>query len=280
MTYAPPSGISVYDVVYAIVSAIPSRIMVPTRAVGDILSRLLTNVFNWILKPIIDGVFFAISVIIESLGGMVNGIMQGIVNAIYTIIINPIKFLAVQMLNRLYERLEGVIFIAITVPAMILEIKSLMHKPSPKGFLLLALKPILGAIGAKLVAGLIKPALKPITFEPSIPPPIQLVPPPREVQIIPYDMIDVDDELTIEVSPPFAFRDTINVEDYVTLQALPPMSFLDFVGTEDYISLTIFPPLEFRDTVEVNDILDIEIIPPLALSDTVEVQDTLIIWGE
>jgi hypothetical protein len=277
---APPSGVSVYDVAYLIASGIPARIIVPTQAIGETLSRILSNAFNWIIKPIIDGVSMIIAWIFEQIGNLLNGAYQAIVNLVYTVIINPIKALLANALNRIYEKLEGVIFIAITVPAMIMEAKNLMHNPSGKGFLLFMLKPIIGAISASLISGMIKPTLTPITIEPSTPPTVYLIPPPKELSVTPYETVTVEDYLTLEVQPPMSFRDILRIEDYLTLEALPPMSFLDQIITQDTLTLTIFPPFALTDSITINDILDIEIIPPFALTDTVTVEDTLIIGIE
>jgi hypothetical protein len=149
---APPSGISVYDVAYLIASKIPSRIVIPTQTIGDALNRLLTNIFNWIIKPIVDGISMVLAWVFEQIGNLLNGAYQSIVNLVYMIIINPLKALIANALNRIYNKLEGVIFIAVTVPAMIIEARKLTHEPSLKGFLLFMFKPIIGAIGAKLIS--------------------------------------------------------------------------------------------------------------------------------
>jgi hypothetical protein len=260
MTYAPPSGVSVYDLAYYITQHLPSRIIVPTRVVGDITNNIITNAFLWIVKPILDAISSAIALLWEQLGAMLNGAYQTIVNVVYNIVINPLKALVADALNRIYDKLEGVIFIAVTIPAMIMEAKSLMHNPSMKGLLLFMFKPIIGAVGAKLISDIIKPSLRPITIEPSIPSTVTLIPPPKEVGIPFYDVISVDDELTLEVQPPLTFTETIRVEDYLTLEALPPMSFSDSISIEDYLTL--------------------ETIPPLTLVDNITVEDTLIAWVE
>ncbi|MEM1542898.1 MAG: hypothetical protein QXV82_09745 [Ignisphaera sp.] len=277
MAYAPPSAYSVHDIVLALAEIIPQKIIVPTRAIADAMNMLINNFWNWVLNPIITAIGGAISFLFEVIGSLLNSAYQSLVNFIYLFIINPLKALVQDILNRLYSKLEGVIFIAITVPAMIIQGKMLMEKPSLKGVLLFMLKPLIGAAVAKVVAEIIKPALRPVTIEPSVPPSVIMVPPPKEVGITPYDSIMVDDSLILEIQPPMSFLDTARVEDVLTLEALPPMSFLDFVGIEDMLNIEVIPPLALSDSVTVEDILDIEVIPPLALTDSVTVEDTLII---
>jgi len=280
MAYAPPSAYSVYDIALALAQIIPQKIIVPSQAISDAMSMLINKIWSWIINPLINAVSNTISLFFEVAGNLLNSAFQSLVNFIYLFIINPLKALVQDVLNRFYGKLEGVIFIAITVPAMVIQAKMLMEKPSLKGALLFMLKPIIGSIAAKVIAEVVRPSLRPVTIEPSVPPQVIVLQPPRQIAITPFDSIMVDDSLVIEVQPPMSFLETVRAEDYLTLEALPPMSFLDFIGTEDALSVEIIPPFSLADSVAIEDALDVEIIPPLPLSDSVDVEDTLIIGLE
>jgi len=280
MTLSPPDGLSVYDIVHAVLTGLPLRVVIPANVITEALNRILSGVFSLIIQPILNGITVAIDWIFEQLGNLLNASLQAIVNALYVLVINPLKVLVSSILNRFYEKLEGVIFIAITVPAMVIEARNLIHRPSPLGILLFMFKPMIGSIVSKVVANTIKPMLKPVVIEPSIPPTIEMIPKPKEVKLIFYESVTVDDIMASETVPPMMFRETVRVEDAVSVEAVPPMTFLDYIGTGDTLNLEIIPPLPLLDSIEIDDVLTVEIIPPLELEDSITVEDTLIIWGE
>lgn len=277
MTYAPPSSYSVYDIALALSSIIPSALAVPSFTISQILYSMTSNIYTWLLKPISDTVGGVTEFMFNMLGNMFNSFFQSTVNFIYMFVINPLKTLVQSALNRFYEKLEGVIFISIVVPSMISETKSLMHKPSLSTALLLLLKPVIAGLGARLIANTVKPMLRPVTIEPSIPPTVVVIPPPSEVSIKHYDTASVYDMLTSVIEPPMGFTETYNIGDVLTVEAVPPLTFLEFIITNDVLSVEIIPPFSLSDTATIYDLLTVEIIPPLSMSDSIAVDDVLII---
>jgi hypothetical protein len=277
VAYAPPSELDVYKVIYEIVRGIPTRTLFFTQPIKEVIDSLMHFAWEWIIKPLVDGVRNAMSWLFEQIGVLLNSAYQAIVNAVYNFVINPLKALVADALNRIYNKLEGVIFIAVTVPMMVSEAKDLIHNPSLKGLVMFAFKPIIGYITANLVGAIFKPMLAPVTIEPSIPPTVELIPPPHELSITPYDAIFVEDAITLESVPPMAFTELVRTEDYITLETVPPLDFRDYIWITDIETMEIFPPLALSDSIAITDIEDIEIMPPLALTDEITVEDTLII---
>lgn len=225
------------------------------NAVYSVVSTTGNNIFGFTLLPIFDAIKSLLEQVWNFLAGIVNSIWNAIVAFITNVIVNPLKALIQSALNRLYNKLEGVIFIVVTVPLMVAEAKNIMEKPSLKGILFFALKPILGMVTSKVIGSILKPMLRPVTIAPSTPSTTTLIPPPPEITIPAYDSVTVEDMLTFDIYTMPSYTEIIGIEDYATLETIPPLSGLETITIEDQLTLATYPAIRLTDQITVEDTL-------------------------
>lgn len=251
---------TVYDVAMQVIPIVPTAVAIPSYIISDVLNRFISGISGLIISPILSAITLGIELLWRTFSTIISGVYQAILNFIYGFIINPLKLLVQNVLNKLYSKLEGVIYIAITVPLMISQAKSLMEKPSFKGAILFAIKPFIGLIVSKIIAEVVKPYLAPVSIAPSVPPSVELMPKPKELNMSGYEYLTIDDVLTIEIKPPLRFIDSISIIDRIAVEALPPMSLLEHIIVNDYLTLSVYPPLSIVDSISIEDYLTIEVI--------------------
>jgi len=232
--------------------------VVPPIAIAEAFSAVIQGAYDAIVKPIWNAVKGFFEFLYSSLGYAVNAVFQTVINVLYTLVINPIKLFAQEALNRLYNKLEGVIFIAIATPLTIHQARKFIEKPSLRGAFMLALKPMIALIASKVVASLVKPMLKPVTIAPSIPPEVQPMPPLKEITISHYDSVYVYDHLTTTAPPPLLLADQVAVDDVISIEAVPPLSFVDYVYVTDELEFHEALLLSTTDSISVEDLLTLE----------------------
>jgi len=173
--------------------------------------------------------------LLSGLSWLANQIASAISSFFYNFFVLPIISFVNFVINKLREKIRGIIFIVITVPLMIREVKQLVKSPSLEGVLKLAIKPLFGYIASQVLGAVIELFLKPITITPP--------PPPAIPQIQPY-------------APPVAeYVDTARIEDSIELSLREMPMLVDSVGVEDSLTLELAKPLVIADSVEPTDVL-------------------------
>jgi len=173
--------------------------------------------------------------LLSGLSWLANQIASAISSFFYNFFVLPIINFVNFVIDRLRQKIRGIIFIVITVPLMIREAKKLIEKPSFGGVLKLAMKPLFGYLASQVLGAVIESFLKPIVIAPP--------PPPVIPQIQPY-------------APPRAEHvDTARIEDSIELSLREMPTLTDSVGVEDSLTLELARPLALADSVEPTDIL-------------------------
>jgi len=168
-----------------------------------------------------------------------NAIWNALTWFFQTVFVNPIVGLFNWIMNRIREKLKGIIFIVITIPSMIREIRALMKSPSIKGVVKLIAKPFLGYVVSELAYAVLSPFLFPVQATPPVIPsatPFVTAPaPPPSLT----DYVRVNDYLTIELTDVTSLSDRILLDEVITLETYETYSMSDRLSVTDWLTLTL-----------------------------------------
>jgi hypothetical protein len=201
-------------------------------AVSEFVEKYLKPAFNMLaeaFKQFIGWLYNnAIKPIMDFLSGAVNSAMKYFTD----IFLVPIYNFYNTIVNRLKNKLEGVLFIMINTPITIRYAKRLADKPSLGG--------VLGIIPVTIMNYLISKMLYAMMF-PQMPSPSYATPPSSRIEFpapyqINYESVDV-------------FAPSDNVSDWIT----PPSEVVDSFSGDDYVDTTLVMPTETSDTFQPSD---------------------------
>jgi hypothetical protein len=168
-----------------------------------------------------------------------NAIVNALKTMFQTIFVNPFTALFNAILNKIREKIKGIIFIVITVPWMIREIRSLMKKPSVRGFLKLAVKPFIGYFASELIYAFISSFMKPVFVTPYQVPYVQPFPqaPPPPLEMVDYAIID--DYLTTELTDVVGILDRISIDEEISIETYETYAMSDSVSINEWLTFTL-----------------------------------------
>jgi len=176
---------------------------------------------------------------IGSVMWLANQIWSSIVQFFQSVFVNPVVNFVNFIINRIREKLKGIIFIVITFPLLIKEVRGFVEDPSPSKLFKIILKPIAGWIASEVLAAIIYPHFKPISILPPVIPPVPPIQPYVEPVILATSDIRVEDELSLTLEEePYLF-DIISVHDSLTFSTDLLLSMQDYIVVEDELSLTL-----------------------------------------
>jgi len=204
-----------------------------------------------------------------------NAIIGAITWFFQTVFINPLLGLFNIILNRIREKLKGMIFIIVTVPWTIKEIRQLVEKPTAKGFLKLVFKPLIGYAVSEIGSAVISSFMFPVTVRPPTIPTLSPFPPAPPPPPIYLDDITITDELLVAETKTTSLSDSITISDelliaYSTITQLSDsVSISDTIIAEEYIMATL------GDSIDIKDSLSAEYQITVSLSDSVSISDSL-----
>ena len=168
-----------------------------------------------------------------------NAIWNALTWFFQTVFVNPIIGLFNWIMNKIREKLKGIIFIVITIPSMIREIRALMKSPSVKGVVKIIAKPFFGYVVSELAYAVISSFLFPTQVTPPTistvtPFPTAPAPPPSLT-----DYVRVNDYLTIELTDVTSLSDRISLEEVIALETYGAYSISDSVSVNDWLTITL-----------------------------------------
>jgi hypothetical protein len=177
--------------------------------------------------------------ILDGLCAIGNAIWSALTWLFQTVFVDPVVGLFNWIMNKIREKLKGIIFIVITIPSMIREIRSLMKSPSIKGVVKIIAKPFFGYVVSELAYAVISPFLFPTQITPptipsATPFPSAPAPPPSLT-----DYVRVNDYLTIELTDVTSLSDRISLEEVITLETYGTYSMSDSASVTDWLTLTL-----------------------------------------
>jgi len=220
--------------------------------IGDIVTAIVNGIqslMEWLWNNIINSI---------------NSLINFIWNFIYENIINPIRSFLETALNKFLSKLEGIIYITLTVPLMVKEVKDFVEEPSLKKGLFILAKPFLTYLGAKILAGTIRPYLQPVSIPPTAPPSPPSIPKFYEIKRYYLDYITLSDEFKYvmgsRLSPLLA--DVISINDVASIYMGWGVKPSETINISDLINVYIGGKIiSSIDTVNISDVLTINISP-------------------
>jgi len=227
-----------------------------------------------------------VSFILDALKTLGKWIWDGLVaigNAIFsaltwffkTVFVDPITALFNWILNRIREKLKGIIFIVITIPSMIREIRELMHKPSLKGVAKLFIKPLIGFAVSELAYAMISPFLFPVSIQPSTIPTFSPLPPAPTPPPVYVDTIRVDEVFKFETYPRVKLYDTITLSEFFRLELYKRLVISDAIPLSDLIYVELYGRSEFVDVIGIGELLTLDLYNRFTPRDVLTISDTL-----
>jgi len=238
--------------------------------IGDIASSIADAVrgfFEWLWDNIINAI---------------NSLINFIWNFIYEHVINPIRGFLESAFNKFLEKLEGIIYITITVPLMVKEVKQLAEKPTFRGFIMLTIKPFITYALSKILAGTVRPYLKPISLPPVTPPSPPTIPKFYQIERYMSDYIVITDEVTTEITPILLVEiiDSLDIADEVTITTGLTASTEDVLSISDEVIASVGLSAFSEDTLGISDEVTIEVTLSRLASDEISIVDeTLVVIG-
>jgi len=227
-----------------------------------------------------------VSFILDALKTLGKWIWDGLVaigNAIFsaltwffkTVFVDPITSLFNWILNRIREKLKGIIFIVITVPSMIREIRELMHKPSWKGIAKLFIKPFIGYAVSELAYAMISPFLFPVSIQPPTIPTLSPLPPAPTPPPVYVDTLRIDEITKFETYPRVKLYDTITLSEFFRLELYKRLVVSDAIPLSDLVYVELYGRSGFVDVIGIGELLTLELYSRFTPRDVLTISDTL-----
>jgi hypothetical protein len=186
-----------------------------------------------------------------------NAIIRAITWFFQTVFINPIVGLFNLILNRIREKLKGIIFIIVTVPWTIREIRQLVEKPTAKGFLKLLFKPLIGYAVSEIGSAIISSFMFPVTVRPPTIPTLSPFPPAPPPPPIYLDDIIITDKLSIAYFPTTQLSDSIAISDELSVAETKTVSLSNSIPIEDSLSAEYQIATNLYDNISISDSLEL-----------------------
>jgi hypothetical protein len=227
-----------------------------------------------------------VSFILDALKTLGKWIWDGLVaigNAIFraltwffkTVFVDPITALFNFILNKIREKLKGIIFIVITIPSMIREIRELMHKPSLKGVAKLFIKPLIGFAVSELAYAVISPFLFPVSISPPTIPTFSPLPPAPTPPPVYVDTLRIDEITKFETYPRVKLSDTITLSEFFRIELYKRLVVSDATTLSDLIYVELYGRSEFVDVIGIGELLTIELYSRFTPRDVLTISDML-----
>jgi len=217
------------------VSLIPEWLN-PLNWISSVVQAIVSGLSSFI-QWLVSGLSWIASQVWNFLSSIANSFVQSILGFINQIVIAPVTGFVNSLIQAIQKKLFGIVYIAITVPLMIQEIKKLVHKPSFKELGLLFIKPILTYLAVTVLFSFLQ-GIAPVGAVPSLPPPS--VPPITPVPGAPPSAPPSVPGAPAPTAP--VLTDTLALSDTagVWLSASPVS--MDILSLGDSISLTVTNP--------------------------------------
>jgi len=188
---------------------------------------------------ILDAIKGFVDWFVGSMMWLANQIWSSIMQFFQSVFVNPVINFVNFIINRIREKLKGVIFIVITFPLLIKEVRGFVESPSADRLFKIILKPIVGWIASEVLSAIIYQHFKPISILPPVIPSVPPVQPYAEPVILATSDIRVEDELSLSLVEEPYLLDVISVHDSLTFSTDLLLSMQDYVVVEDELSLTL-----------------------------------------
>jgi len=141
----------------------------PLNWISQVVQAIVSGLSSFI-QWLVSGLSWIASQVWNFLSSIANSFVQSILGFINQIIIAPATGLVNALIQVIQKKVFRIVYIAVTVPVMIEEIKSLAHNPSLKGIALLFFKPILTYVALTILFSFLQ-GLAPVGAVPSLSPP-------------------------------------------------------------------------------------------------------------
>jgi len=217
------------------VSLIPEWLN-PLNWISSVVQAIVSGLSSFI-QWLVSGLSWIASQVWNFLSSIANSFVQSILGFINQIVIAPVTGFVNSLIQAIQKKLFGIVYIAITVPLMIQEIKKLVHKPSFKELGLLFIKPILTYLAVTVLFSFLQ-GIAPVGAVPSLPPPS--VPPITPVPGAPPSAPPSVPGAPAPTAP--VLTDTLALSDTagVWLSASPVS--MDILSLGDSVALTVTNP--------------------------------------
>jgi hypothetical protein len=204
-----------------------------------------------------------------------NAILNALTWFFKTVFVDPITALFNFILNKIREKLKGIIFIVITIPSMIKEIREIMHKPSLKGVAKLFIKPLIGYAISELAYAVISPFLFPVSVQAPTIPTLSPLPPAPTPPPVYVDTLRIDEIIKFETYPRVKLSDTITISEFFRLELYKRLVISDTIPLSDLVYVELYGRSEFVDVMGIGELLTLELYSRFTPRDVLTISDTL-----
>jgi len=217
------------------VSLIPDWLN-PLNWISSVVQAIVNGLSSFI-QWLVSGLSWIAGQVWNFLSSIANSFVQSILGFINQIVIAPVTGFVNTLIQAIQKKLFGIVYIAITVPLMIQEIKKLVHKPSFKELGLLFVKPILTYLAVTVLFSFLQ-GVAPVGTIPSLPPPSvpPITPVPGAPPAAPPSVPGAPAPTYRALTDSLALSDTAGV----WLSASPVS--MDILSLSDSIALTVSNP--------------------------------------
>ncbi|MEM3414941.1 MAG: hypothetical protein QXS21_05440 [Thermoproteota archaeon] len=256
------------------------------------LNSLAQWFWDYIIQPAWNAIQNAITWVWNTIVDFMNNLINVIWGFVNDWIVKPIYGFFQTVLNRVLEKLKGIVFILITFPIMIKEAKEIPEVEDlgelGRKLLFFGLKPIFGWITSEVVYALIRGYISPpthvIVTPPTLPRPPTL-PEFNEKYANVLDGVFIQDALDLVLYEKPLVYDVVNVNDYVEIGGVfsSLLNFSDNVGVNDNVIVELSEEtgidIGLSDAVSVNDLVSVSVgsAPPVSVfvDDVVYINDLI-----
>ncbi|MBS7613613.1 hypothetical protein KEJ48_05155 [Candidatus Bathyarchaeota archaeon] len=235
------------------------------------IQNIIANLHQYVITPLMNAIMDFTRWFWDNLVTLFNSLFSALINFIYTWIVNPIIGLFQTALNRLRDKMRGILYITITMPLLIKEAKSLHEAESlydmfRKG-LFFIFKPVIGYFTTEILYAVISGYLQPVYIPPVTPPTPPSLPKIGEININVTDYVSVTDSTSITLTTYPSIFDTVAINDIVTVELIigeRVIEVADEVSINDSVTVELISPpeilIDIYDDVVINDEITVELL--------------------